>query len=199
MRLRFEGPAGGVGRSVGGGVGGGCLDRLVGHDPSGKLLLGFLEAGSRGAVESVHLDRAERDDGQSAEPPSLLWQHQSPPSNLCSVGQLHLSAGTPKQTVQTRWASLAPTYLFEHDEGAHGQSGEQGCDQQHDDAHRDAGVEADESQDPATGGGGNNRKPHSHGESVSTHSGTCKDGAGKIGINESHHVPQPVMPMVCRT
>lgn len=79
MRLRFEGPAGGVGRGVGGGVGGGRLDRLVGHDPGGKLLLGFLEAGSCGAVESVHLDRAERDDSQSAEhPPPFFGSNTLP-------------------------------------------------------------------------------------------------------------------------
>lgn len=57
------------------------------------------------------------------------------------------------------------TYLFEHNQGAHGQSGEQGCDQQHDDAHWDAGVEADESQNPAAGGA----RKKSHCESVWTH------------------------------
>lgn len=45
------------------------------------------------------------------------------------------------------------TYLFEHNKGAHGQRSEQGCNQQHDDAYWDAGVETDESQDPAAGGG----------------------------------------------
>lgn len=61
--LRFEGPAGGVGSSVGGSVGRGRLDRLVGHDPGGKLLLGLFEAGACGAVESVYLEPTERDRG----------------------------------------------------------------------------------------------------------------------------------------
>lgn len=60
VRLRFEGPAGGVGSGVGGGVGSGRLDRLVGHDPGGELLLGLLEAGACGAVEGVHLDQTEK-------------------------------------------------------------------------------------------------------------------------------------------
>lgn len=60
MRLRFEGPAGGVGSGVGGGVGRGRLHCLVGHDPGCKLLLGLLEAGARGAVEGVHLEPTER-------------------------------------------------------------------------------------------------------------------------------------------
>lgn len=187
VRLRFEGPAGGVGRGVGGSVGGGRLDRLVGHDPGGKLLLGFLEAGSCGAVESVHLDRAERGDSQSAEPPSpflaaIRFRSVSINSLLLTSVLLFsciFSLGHKSKQCRRAWASLALTYLFEHDEGAHGQSGEEGCDQQHDDAHRDAGVETDEGQDPATGGGGKNSKPNSHCESVSLHNGTCKDGAGK--------------------
>lgn len=70
------------------------------------------------------------------------------------------------------------TYLFEHNQGAHGQSGEQGCDQQHDDAHWDAGVETDESQNPAAGGG--RKKQNSHCESVSTQHESWKDSVRKI-------------------
>lgn len=81
--------------------------------------------------------------------------------------------------VQTCWASLALTYLFEHDEGAHRQSGEQGRDQQHDDAHWDAGVETNEGQDPATGGGGKKSISNGHRKSISTHNSNMLRCSGK--------------------
>lgn len=67
--LSFEGPAGGVGGGVGRSVGGRGLHRLVGHDAGGELLLGLLEAGAGGAVQSVHLHGGEEERrlGDSAE------------------------------------------------------------------------------------------------------------------------------------
>lgn len=59
MRLRSEGPAGGVGRSVGGGVGGGGLNGFVRHDSGGELLLGLLETSAGGTIQHVHLERRE--------------------------------------------------------------------------------------------------------------------------------------------
>lgn len=41
--------------SSGGGISGGSLHRLVGHDAGGKLLLGPLKAGACGAVQRVDL------------------------------------------------------------------------------------------------------------------------------------------------
>ena len=46
--------------------------------------------------------------------------------------------------------SVCGGYLFEHDERAYGQGSEQSSDQQHGDAHRDAGVEPCQSCYPAT-------------------------------------------------
>ena len=51
----LEGAAGGGG----GGVGGGRLDGLVGHDARGELLLGLFEAGVRGTVQAMDLERRE--------------------------------------------------------------------------------------------------------------------------------------------
>lgn len=44
----------------GGGVSGGCLDRLVGHDTRGELLLGSLETGAGGSVRRMDLKRKRR-------------------------------------------------------------------------------------------------------------------------------------------
>lgn len=57
--LRSEGPTGGVRCGVGGGVGGGGLNGLVGHDASGELLLSLLETGAGGAIQRVHLEGTE--------------------------------------------------------------------------------------------------------------------------------------------
>lgn len=54
--LLLEGPLCGPG----GGVSGGCLDRLVGHDTCGELLLGSLETGTGGSVRRMDLKRKRR-------------------------------------------------------------------------------------------------------------------------------------------
>lgn len=52
-------------RGPGGGVGGGRLDRLVGHDACSELLLGLLEAGAGGTVHRV--DLFEHDEGHDSQ------------------------------------------------------------------------------------------------------------------------------------
>lgn len=47
-------------RGPGGGGSGGRLDRLVGHDARGELLLGLCKAGAGGAVHPVDLRRRRR-------------------------------------------------------------------------------------------------------------------------------------------
>lgn len=94
--LRFEGPAGSVGRGVGRGVGRRSLDGLVGHDPGGELLLSLLEAGAGGAIQRVHL---ERDGEELSEPES--------------------------SRVASDLRHAVPPHLFKHNERAHGQRGEE--------------------------------------------------------------------------
>lgn len=57
--LRSEGPAGGVGRGVGGSVGGGGLNGFVRHDSGRELLLSLLETSAGGTIQRMHLERRE--------------------------------------------------------------------------------------------------------------------------------------------
>lgn len=62
LRMSFEGPAGGVGRSVGCGVGSCSLNGFVRHDPGRKLLLSLLKTGTGGTIQRVHLEREEEEE-----------------------------------------------------------------------------------------------------------------------------------------
>lgn len=53
--MRFKGSTSSIGCSTGCSVSGRSLHRLVGHDSSRELLLGFLKASTSGTVECVYL------------------------------------------------------------------------------------------------------------------------------------------------
>lgn len=110
--LLFKGPL----SSSGGSISGCSLHRLVGHDTGGKLLLGPLKAGARGAVQRMDLMR--------------MWRLE--------VKRGHLSNACG-------WS-----YLFEHDQGHGGQRGEENGNNDHDDAHGGAFIQAGHSRDPPT-------------------------------------------------
>lgn len=143
--LRSEGPAGGVGRGIGGSVGGGGLNGLVGHDASRELLLSLLETSTGGTIQRVHLDGAE---GEPVSEADDFISAAVKNNKLNGHGrQLHLP---PRMSNESKMKSLS-TYLFKHNERAHRQSGEESSDQQHDDAHWDTGVQTSQGRDPAAG------------------------------------------------
>lgn len=57
--MRFEGPAGSIGRSISCSIGGCSLNGLVRHDPGCKLLLGLLKTSTGGTIQCMHLERDE--------------------------------------------------------------------------------------------------------------------------------------------
>lgn len=58
----------------------------------------------------------------------------------------------PVVLLSSQQSTLRPSHLFEHEEGHDSLRGEESRDEDHDDAHRDAGIQAGQSRDPPAAG-----------------------------------------------